>query len=364
MDYNELIEQTKKALESYSKADTELEELYRQAKERNNKSYELSKNQLAEQYYEDKNQAASRAALSAKDMNEFLAARGLATSGESVQAKLDSNMALNSALSGLAKSNMQSLTELEKQRLEKESELDMSLAEKKLELNKQKNTLSDQIEQLKKALENSNKSTDDNKSNDNNKSTNSDKKNNNGTTDNNKTKDDTTEKPYVPSTSAKDIAKNILETFASGGKITTDLQRSQIKKYLQSLVKNDGVDEDYIKDIVFILKTYGYSDISEAYADSVIAAKDAAEYYNKMYNDYYEIYVRGNRTADKASSMAKSKAKTLMLDYIYERSRTIAAFESAAKQSGVTQAELEEYYQRLNNIMNNGEKITLGSKVK
>ena len=354
MDYNELIEQTKKALESYSKADTELEELYRQAKERNNKSYELSKQQLSEQYYEDKNQAASRAALNAKEMSEFLAARGLASSGESVQAKMDSNMVLNSTLSNLAKSNLQSITELEKERLSKENELDMSLAEKKLEINKQKNTLNNSIEQLKKALESS--TTNSSKSND--------KKSNTDSPNNDKSKDDPSDKTYVPSTSAKDVAKYILESYATEGKITTDMQRSQIKKYLQSLIKNDGIDEGYIKDVIFILKTYGYTDFSEAYADSVLAARGAADYYNKMYNDYYEIYVRGNRTAEKASSMAKNKAKTLMLDYIYERSNTIAAFESTAKQAGVTQTELEEYYQRLDNIINNSEKIILGSKIK
>lgn len=352
MDYKELIEQTKKALESYSKADEELEELYRQAKERNQKSYELSKQQLAEQYYQDRNQAAAKAQLDEKNMSEFLAARGLASSGESVQAKIDSNMALHNTLSGLAKENMKALGELEKARLEQENQLDLSLAEKKLELNKQKNALSDQIEQLKKALENSKQSG---------KTADSGKKSgstNTGTKDDN----DTSEK-FVPSTSAKDVAKNLVETYGSGGKITTDLQKSKIKKHLESLMQNDGVDEDYIKNIIFNLKSYGYTELSDAYADSVIAAEEASNYYSKLYHELYEIYIRGNRTAEKASEMAKNKAKSLMLDYIYERSRTIAAFENTAKLAGVSQTELEAYYQKLDNIMDSNKKA-LGSQLK
>ncbi len=351
MNYNDLIEQTKKALESYSKADAELEELYRQVKERSNKSYELSKQQLAEQYYEDKNQAAAKAKLDEKDMSAFLAARGLASSGESVQTKIDSDMALNKMLSSLAKENIRTLSELEKERLEKENELDLSLAEKKLELNKQKSALSDQIEQLKKALENS-------------KQTDSKPATGSSGTGKSGNQSESSEKTFIPSTSAKDIAKNIVETYGTEGRITSDLQKGQIKKYLQSLIKNDGVDEDYIKDIVFNLKTYGYTDISDNYADAVLAAEEANKYYDKLYYELYELYIKTNKTAEKASLMAKSKAKALMLDYIYERSRTIAAFESAAKAAGVTQKELEEYYQRLNNIMNNSEKITLGSKIK
>ncbi len=353
MDYKELIELTKKALESYSQADEELEALYRQAKERNQKSYELSKQQLAEQYYENRNQAAAKAQLDAKNMHEFLAARGLASSGESVQAKIDSNMALNNTLASLAKENMRALTELEKAKLEKENELDLSLAEKKLALNRQKDALADQIEQYKKALENSAKqggSADGGKKGG---SANDDAKDN----------DKPSEKPFVPSTSAKDVAKNLVETYGSGGKITTDLQKSKIKKYLETIAQNDDIDEDYIKNIIFNLKSYGYTDLSDAYADSVIAAEEAANYYNKLYRELYEFFIRGNRTAEKADEMAKSKARSLMLDYIYERSRTLAAFENTAKLAGITQKELDEYYQKLDNIMDSSKKV-LGSRIK
>ena len=328
MNYNSLIKETKKALESYSDITAELEELYRKAKKSNQASYETARKSLGEQYVSEKNAAAANARLSENDMYQFLASRGLSSSGESVQAKIDSDISLNKTLSELAKANAGSLYTLEREKLQKDIELENLLAEKKIDLKKE------QIELATKLAE---KGVSGNKS---------------STSDGNKTD------RFVPETSAKELA-----TFSTDGRVTTALQKSYIKQYLNTLYESENIDSDYIKELIINLKAAGYTDITDTASEAFITSKDGQSFYDRAYEQLYSIFIRGNRSAATASRMAREQAKIQMLDYIYQRCTTIEAFEAACRKINITASELKEYYNRIDNIIKKDkDAIKLGSK--
>lgn len=369
MDYDSIIEKTKKELENFSSISTELEQLYKKAKEKNAAAYALAKDDVNDQYTEDKNAAVTKGMLDEKDIHEFLASRGLSSSGESVQAKLDSNVSINNALTELAKENKKALNTLEQKKLETDSMLNTELAEKKLDLDKWKTSLASDIAKAKinaRASENANKPKEPEISTGKPSEPKKPAKSKETTQ---KTKNTNTEKPdnekgFIPSTSAKELAKNIAASYAENGNIKTNLQKSHIKLYLDSLAKNEGVDKKYLKDVIINLKAAGYTDISASQAEAVITADKAKSYYENVYELMYKTFIKGNRSSAQASNLAKSKAKMLMLQYIYERCSTISDFERACKQAGVTNREINEYYTELKNInKNTSNSVVLGSKL-
>ncbi|PKM60996.1 MAG: hypothetical protein CVU97_07475 [Firmicutes bacterium HGW-Firmicutes-21] len=343
MDYDTLIKETKKSLESYSSINTQLEELYRQAKQKNAASYDLAKKDLDEQYNTDRNSAVTKGMLDEKDLHQFLAARGLSSSGESVQAKIDSAISVNNTLNELAKQNTRSLSSLEQERLNAESKLDTELAEKKTELDKWQTELATKVAELKqksadsKTVPVSNDKTD---------------------------PTDTEEKSYTPAISAKELAKNILSSYSTSGKINTALQKSYISIYLNQLVNTEGADSAYIKELLVNLKAAGYTEVDVSTAEAVISVSKGKAYYKEVYEKLFEFYHKGNNSMAQAKKLAENKARKMMLDYIYERCSTIKAFETACRQLGVTGNELNEYNARIENIIKSGKgSLVLGSKL-
>ncbi len=126
MAYEALINQAKE----YLKLDnSEFEEYYRKAAENLQNSYDQSLSLLKKQYVKDKNEAAAQSMLNKRNMDQYLAARGLSRSGESVQEQINSNISLNNTFNSLADTNARQMTELAKS---KNADL-LSLEEKRLE---------------------------------------------------------------------------------------------------------------------------------------------------------------------------------------------------------------------------------------
>ena len=92
---NDWIESIKNALEAYGKqSDETLTSLYAAARDEYNKSYNAALDTLNAQYESDKKQAYTKKAADDKNMGEYLAARGLSRSGESVNARIASDVSL------------------------------------------------------------------------------------------------------------------------------------------------------------------------------------------------------------------------------------------------------------------------------
>lgn len=338
MEYDSILE-VKNALGSYSNVTAELEALYKKAKENNISSFENAKKELSTQYAEDKNAAVTKGKLDEKDMNQFLASRGLSTSGESVQAKIDSNISINNSLSSLAKVNASSLSALEQEKHDKENELDTELNEKKLNLEQWKAELTAQFTETKSSSS--------------------------GSIDNSSPEEEKpTTETYIPETSAKELAKSILATYAADGKITTTLQKSYVKQYLNTLSKKEGVDTDYLKELIINLKAAGYTDITDSSSEATIAAENGAIYYKTAYEQLYGILMKGNRSTTAAEELAVKQARVLMLDYVYKRCATLQTFEKACAKMQITDSELDEYYTRLDNIFKQDKtSLQLGSEL-
>jgi len=345
MDYDAIINETKKMLENYSSVNDELEELYRRAKEKNTLSYEDAKKSLDRQYKEDRNAAVTKGLMDEKDMQQFLAARGLAASGESVQAKIDSGLSVNNALAALSGENLRALSALEQDRLSTESKLDTELAGKKLEQERWEHELAARLVQLEQSEAASTKSSTSGSGNTPDESSNR------------------TENSFVPQISAKEMAKNIISAYSSGGRIYSNLQKSQISLYLNDLEKKEGADPAYIKELLVNLKAAGYTEIPVSAAEATVAANQGESYYKRVYQKLFDIYHKGNNTLEQAKKLAVNKAKILLIGFLYERCSSISSFEKACGMAGISQEELNEYYRQTDNINENGNKLSLGSKI-
>ena len=100
---NDWIESIKSSLEAYGKqSDETLTSLYAAARDEYNKSYNAALDTLDARYEADKKQAYTKKAADDKNMGEFLAARGLSRSGESVSARIASDVSLGNTLSALS----------------------------------------------------------------------------------------------------------------------------------------------------------------------------------------------------------------------------------------------------------------------
>lgn len=113
MAYEELI---RKAKEYLAPENGEFESYYRKAAENLRADYNSSLTELKKQYSKDKNAAAAQSMQNLRNMNQYLAARGLSRSGEGVQEQLNANISLANALSELADSNSRQIAELAKSR--------------------------------------------------------------------------------------------------------------------------------------------------------------------------------------------------------------------------------------------------------
>ena len=113
MAYEELI---RKAKEYLAPEGGEFESYYRKAAENLRADYNSSLAELKKQYGKDKNAAAAQSMQNLRNMNQYLAARGLSRSGEGVQEQLNANISLANTLSELADSNSRQMAELAKSR--------------------------------------------------------------------------------------------------------------------------------------------------------------------------------------------------------------------------------------------------------
>lgn len=128
MDYNTLISKVKSDLDNYSFDNSEYDKLFEAAYKSLEDNYRQGEAALQKSYYEDKRQAAASNALDTKSLSEELAARGLATSGESAALRINQALSLNDSLSELAQGNQQARATLLKGYNENKAELNESQA--------------------------------------------------------------------------------------------------------------------------------------------------------------------------------------------------------------------------------------------
>ncbi len=331
MDYTDYAEQLKKSLAAYGSAEAQIKNLYAQALSQNEKLYKAEMEQLDAKRAANRNQAVVDSQRSRRNTAHYLAGRGLTHSGESVQSELNENILLSNRLSALDSDYGKAL----KDALLKKGDRDLS-AQKDYTVgsvdiaNKKAEAEADIQKLLASAALNSGSASGSGSSSD------------SGSGSEGTDSDDGT---YTPSSSVKDMAKNLLNSATEDGKVKTSLENAKLKVMLQEFAAENNLNPKYVKELELILKASGYYNMSNAYAEAYIAA----DYAKRKYQTWaYDIYskLRKSDTVAEAAETAKEVAKDQQLAYIFTHCSTDTAFKKACRILGFDTDTINNYYRR------------------
>lgn len=374
---NDWIESIKSSLEAYGKqSDETLTSLYAAARDEYNKSYNAALDTLNARYEADKKQAYTKKAADDKNMGEYLAARGLSRSGESVSARIASDVSLGntlSALSGglresqntLASDYGKALANLAVEEANKKAENDRWTAEfsaslagmaaenalreeqNKLERDKfdhtvemDNNALNDlkaelaayeaelkKREEALKDAEAGKPNTDGNAG-------------NTGNTGNTGNDDDGYDGSML---NPSELARDIVSQYASGKTLSTQAENFAVLKYLRNL-KREGIDEAYYDLLVSNLKALGFTGANVDYTTLLNTVNDSIENYYHVQERLYKLFREKGFEDELALAGSKDRAAGLQFEYLYRHSPSIAFFELAVYAADLNLDDLPVFY--------------------
>lgn len=314
MDYTDYTEQLKKSLAAFGSAEADIKKLYEQMLEQNEKAYQTTREKLDKQRNENRNQAAVDSQMLRKNTAQFLASRGLTHSGESVQSEINENIALSNRLSKLDSEYDDAL----KDALLKKGDDDLSARKSYTEQ-------SGEIAQKKAAL--------------------TAEMYKNYAANSDQPQGGESDGTYTPSSSVKDMAKNLLSSASESGSISSSLENAKLRLLMEKLSKEQNIDPAYMKELELVLKTNGYYDMSVDYAQAYVAADYAKnQYRNWMYETFNKL--RKSDRVKEASNTARDAAIDMQMAYIFTHCSTDKAFEKAWQLMGFNMNDIKDYYER------------------
>ena len=326
MKYSELVEQTKKELEKSYGTAAALTRLYNNAKANYEKQHKESVESLNKDYEEKKNLAAAQKLVNEKNTGEFLASRGLSFSGESAQARLNSDINFNNTLSSLAKQHTTELSELNKSKSEYLGKLDTDYA---------KDSINAQKEFEKLALEMA-----ENKIKYGDVTVGGDAL---GTENGENGGDGGDGIAFTPDMSAYQLATAIVKRYGSGGKISKAEHNLNVKKYLEKLTERYNITDEYMDKVIFILDALGYTGMNDTGAKTASIVNEAELQYDKAYSRAKSLAKLLFYDYDDRNEYAKKRAYMEKLDYVYTRCETMEQFYDACLMLGLNNEKAEEY---------------------
>lgn len=370
---NDWIESIKSSLEAYGKqSDETLTSLYAAARDEYNKSYNAALDTLNARYEADKKQAYTKKAADDKNMGEYLAARGLSRSGDSVSARIASDVSLGntlSALSGglresqntLASDYGKALANLAVEEANKKAENDRWTAEfsaslastaaenalreeqNKLERDKfdhtvemDNNALNDLKAELE-AYEAELKKREDAEAGKPNTGGNAGNTGNTGNTGND---DDGYDGSML---NPSELARDIVSQYASGKTLSTQAENFAVLKYLRNL-KREGIDEAYYDLLVSNLKALGFTGANVDYTTLLNTVNDSIENYYHVQERLYKLFREKGFEDELALAGSKDRAAGLQFEYLYRHSPSIAFFELAVYAADLNLDDLPVFY--------------------
>ena len=340
MAYSDSIKNLKDALSGFSEEEKKLESIYKTAIENAEKEFSNSEKRLLQQYKRDRNEVYSDSAREERNLLNMLSHRGLGFSGESAQAKLNSDMILANRLSALAReknessikllqdfANRKNGIELESAQkrgdfIDKANQLKVDIAE--LELDKEMNDakLRAEMKMLEKEL--------------------AAKYHTNGGGGGGGDGENT--EGYIPDISEKELAKLLISNASAGEQyINSEKQAYIVNKYLLDLKENYNLNSDYFTNLVLILKSYGYAQVSDLEMRTIVIVKDAEIEYNNKYNVAYDQAILEDKSQSDARSLAKKAAKEGKIDYIFKKSKNEQEFKTFCYAANISQKEINRY---------------------
>ncbi len=363
MNYSDSISALKAGLMQYSENEKKLTELYKQAIINAEEEFKAATKQLDDQYKRDRNEVHADTVREERNLNNALAARGLGFSGEAAQTKLNSNIILANRLGELTRGKVKAETELQLDLSDKKHSLAMDNAEKLRDIQKGRDNLNASIASIIAEREdNANKLRAEQAMREAELKAKIEMyeaelkakygagtKSENGSS---SKADSETDFGYNPGITAKELASRLIST-ASGGKSSIDGSQAQqysINKYLLELADKYGASDDYINDLIFILRSHGYEDIGEPKRRIDVITYDSFSYYYDTYDRYYDNYIARGISEELAQREAKKLATSSQLQYIYDNSKNTSEFKNCCKEAGISTTDMQTF---LNNIGNN-----------
>ena len=340
MNYSELVEQTKKELEKSYGTSAALTQLYNNAKANYEKQHKESVESLNKDYEEKKNQAAAQKLTDEKNTGEFLASRGLSFSGESAQARLNSDISFNNTLSSLAKQHSEGLSQLHKSKNEYFGKLDADYAKDSITARKELQKLAQEMADNKikygdVILGGDALGTDD------------------GDTDGDGI-------VFTPNMSAYQLASAIVKRYGSGGKISKAEHNLNIRNYLEKLTSRYNLTDEYMDKVIFVLDALGYTAMSETGTKTATIVNQAELYHDKAYSRAKSLAKILFTDYDDRNEYAEKHAYMEKMDYVYTRCETMDQFYEACLMLGLNNEKTEEYLDIVAARRNTENEIKLG----
>lgn len=391
MTYSELIEQTRKELEKYSDTAKTLTDMYNKAKAAYEENYGISVEKLDDDYAVKKNAAAAQQKLDDKNTGEYLASRGLAFSGESAQAKLNSDMIYKNTLASLAGDHANSLSQLQQDKNSYLAKLDMDYAEKQLEAQKELTENALQLAQDKikygdavigDPAENEDVQTDGGNSAESDSASGGNTENNSASgnssvkdsavkdTTANKSESNTktdetvsTESSFEPSMTAYQLANAIAKRYGSSDTVSLAEANINISKYLSGLKARYAFTDEYMDKVVFVLDALGYTPMDEKYIDIAVMVNNSANEYDIEYKSAEKLAKLLFNNYDDRKEYAEKRANIARLDYIYTRCSDMEEFYSACEMLELSSSRINEYLSNVEARKNKSTRVTLGENL-
>lgn len=365
MAYADTIEALKKALSGYSEEEDKMKALYDTARNNAVDEYDEAKRNLELTYADDRNRASSDVMREEKNYSQMLASRGLGSSGEASQAKLNSGVNLSSTLSALAKAKNESLGELSSELRSTKQKLDLDEAENRQTLLDNKLSTEVSLADTEAEKENAEKElaalTAAEKASSGSGSGSGSGDSGSGSGDSGDGEDGKNEN-YIPSISAKELAKQIVSSSTKGDlSVSDDAERYLVEQYLLDMQNSYDIDPGYWKDLIFCLRGYGYEDDPQITKEIRVITFAAKSYYETQYDKLYKIYLEAGKGADKARALSKSIARDLEMTYAYTHSGDLTEFRNCCTVLGFTKGEVARYLALAESRNNNGGSFILGS---
>ncbi|HBL83857.1 MAG: hypothetical protein A2Y17_08045 [Clostridiales bacterium GWF2_38_85] len=349
-DYNKLINEVKSKLAALNSPDSELKKLYKQAIEQSKTEYNAKQAELLQELKQAENDSSAKSLIKKKNNQQKAESSGL--SGAGINAVIDESRKdkLNSEI-----------TELEADIAEEQSELDSEYKDSDAKLTveqekaivKEQTSLEKELERLEtakaKASADAIEATE--------KQAEKEAKE--------KAEAEKSAK-YKPTISAKELAKTLISRFSG--------KAEALKAYLDELTAENDFDEDYLKDLMFSFKAYGWG------ADEAVETKPENEKTNSLvdesklvfeskavYKDLYEkVYKTFKKQGSRGPNLTEKAAKFAQIgqmDFFYKSTATTDEFEALCKAVNMSDSDIADYYKRVEFFDTHdlkGEKLILG----
>lgn len=377
--YEEAIARAKAALESYSSESEALARLYETAKANAQTAYENQREQTAAQAKENRRKADVEMQRTERNLDQRLASRGLAFSGENAQTRLDLLVALRNQLAGIDSDERDQLAGLERSFADRTHELDMAYAEKRADNAKQVASLNADLaaaeanktaaEEAAKAAAEAAKAAAAAKENSSKTPSAAEKEKveaakeavklplqfgdnfkelSKTMMDRFQRKSITEKSPVVPEVSARTLAAQLVKAAGSNGKISGSRQQANLSALLEDLLESVNLDKAYYNELMLNLRSLGYRPDYAQNADANTAQlqNDARDVYETIYNRHLNLYRHAGEAESDAARRAEADARYMQIRHIYTHSVDKDEFDYVVKSLNLT-PHLSAFYSRL-----------------